>query len=152
MDTELAVGGQLLISAVVVYTQSSVLPLAACIFDELNIYCSIILLSMILEFLLQSRVQVASKNGQNTAKPQTKWSSIRQQPVNRSQSFLERSFHCAFVCVRAYATEALLDSAEAESMLSSFRRMLRGVCDGDILLDSNLQIQGSPATWAKLLA
>ncbi|CAJ1447788.1 unnamed protein product [Effrenium voratum] len=103
MDTELAVGGQLLISAVVVYTQSSVLPLAACIFDELNIYCSIILLSMILEFLLQSRVQ------------------------------------------------ALLDSAEAESMLSSFRRMLRGVCDGDILLDSNLQIQGSPECLKHLL-
>lgn len=43
------------------------------------------------------------------------------------------------VCSRIRAT---LDTAEAESLLSSFRRMLRGVCDGELLLDHNLQVEG----------
>ena len=36
--------------------------------------------------------------------------------------------------------EALLDTADAETLVSSFRRMLRGVCDGEVLLDSNCSI------------
>ncbi|CAJ1447790.1 unnamed protein product [Effrenium voratum] len=56
---------------------------------------------------------------------------------------LEFLLHCR--------VEALLDSEEAESMLSSLRRMLRGVCDGEILLDSNLQIQGNPECLKHLL-
>ena len=38
--------------------------------------------------------------------------------------------------------EALLQTADAESLLSSFRRMLRGVCDGEVLLDGQLKIFG----------
>lgn len=38
--------------------------------------------------------------------------------------------------------EALLQTADAESLLSSFRRMLRGVCDGEVLLDDQLKIFG----------
>ncbi|CAK9087090.1 unnamed protein product [Durusdinium trenchii] len=47
--------------------------------------------------------------------------------------------------------EALLETADAESMLSSFRRMLRGLCDGALLLDSGLRVQGSPACLKHLL-
>eukprot|EP00913_Durusdinium_trenchii_P035658 g33367.t2 len=35
---------------------------------------------------------------------------------------------------------AQLDTADAESLLSSFRRVLRGVCDGDVLLDSEMNV------------
>lgn len=35
---------------------------------------------------------------------------------------------------------AKLDSADAESLVSSFRRMLRGVCDGELLLDSQMKV------------
>ncbi|CAK9057996.1 Reverse transcriptase domain-containing protein [Durusdinium trenchii] len=35
---------------------------------------------------------------------------------------------------------AQLDTADAESLLSSFRRVLRGVCDGDVLLDSQMNV------------
>eukprot|EP00913_Durusdinium_trenchii_P025032 g23497.t1 len=35
---------------------------------------------------------------------------------------------------------ARLDTADAESLLSSFRRVLRGVCDGDVLLDSQMNV------------
>ena len=38
--------------------------------------------------------------------------------------------------------EALLDTADAETLVSSFQRMLRGVCDGEVLLDHNYQISG----------
>ena len=35
---------------------------------------------------------------------------------------------------------ALLNTADAESLVSSFRRMLRGVCDGEVLLDSQMMV------------
>ena len=35
---------------------------------------------------------------------------------------------------------ALLDTADAESLVSSFRQMLRGVCDGEVLLDSHMNV------------
>ena len=35
---------------------------------------------------------------------------------------------------------ALLDTADAESLVSSFRRVLRGVCDGEVLLDSRMMV------------
>ena len=35
---------------------------------------------------------------------------------------------------------ALLNTADAESLVSSFRRMLRGVCDGEVLLDSRMMV------------
>ncbi|CAK9056266.1 unnamed protein product [Durusdinium trenchii] len=35
---------------------------------------------------------------------------------------------------------ALLDTADAESLVSSFRRVLRGVCDGEVLLDSHMNV------------
>lgn len=47
--------------------------------------------------------------------------------------------------------EALLDTAEAETMLESFRKMLRAVCDGAVLLDSDLRIQGSHECLKHLL-
>ena len=34
----------------------------------------------------------------------------------------------------------LLDTADAESLVSSFRRVLRGVCDGEVLLDSRMMV------------
>lgn len=37
---------------------------------------------------------------------------------------------------------ATLQTADAESLVSSFRRMLRGVCDGEVLLDHNFEICG----------
>ncbi|CAE7666997.1 unnamed protein product [Symbiodinium sp. CCMP2592] len=41
--------------------------------------------------------------------------------------------------VRATLCAQFLHS-DAESLMSSFRRMLRGVCDGEVLLDSNLRV------------
>mmetsp|Transcript_18425 Transcript_18425/g.37956 ORF Transcript_18425/g.37956 Transcript_18425/m.37956 type:complete len:597 (-) Transcript_18425:229-2019(-) len=37
---------------------------------------------------------------------------------------------------------ALLDVADAETLVSSFQHVLRGICDGDILLNSNMAIHG----------
>ena len=34
----------------------------------------------------------------------------------------------------------LLNTADAESLVSSFRRVLRGVCDGEVLLDSSMMV------------
>ena len=34
--------------------------------------------------------------------------------------------------------QAVFDTADAETLVSSFRRMLRGVCDGEVLLDNQL--------------
>ena len=36
--------------------------------------------------------------------------------------------------------QASLDSANAESLTSCFRRLLRGVCDGEVLLDSQMNV------------
>ena len=47
--------------------------------------------------------------------------------------------------------EAQFASAEAESMLSGFRRLLRGVCDGEVLLDSQMGIQGEPQCLKHML-
>lgn len=35
---------------------------------------------------------------------------------------------------------ALLETADAESLVSSFQRMLHGVCDGEVLLDSDMKV------------
>ncbi|CAK9102341.1 unnamed protein product [Durusdinium trenchii] len=35
---------------------------------------------------------------------------------------------------------AVLDTADAESLVSSFRKVLRGVCDGEVLLDSRMNV------------
>ena len=35
---------------------------------------------------------------------------------------------------------ALFDTADAESLLSTFRRILRGVCEGEVLLDSQMNV------------
>ena len=35
---------------------------------------------------------------------------------------------------------ARFDCSDAESLMFSFRRMLRGVCDGEVLLDSTFRI------------
>lgn len=59
--------------------------------------------------------------------------------------------HCIFfgVCVSASIfidtvlrtrIYALLDNADAESLVSSFARVLRGVCDGEVLLDSQMNV------------
>ncbi|CAJ1361079.1 unnamed protein product, partial [Effrenium voratum] len=47
--------------------------------------------------------------------------------------------------------KVLCESAESESMLSCFRRLIRGVCDGDVLLDSQLKIHGEPNCLKHLL-
>ena len=39
--------------------------------------------------------------------------------------------------------EAQFRSSDAESITSGFRRMLRGICDGEVLLDGNWKVQGS---------
>ncbi|CAJ1439836.1 unnamed protein product [Effrenium voratum] len=47
--------------------------------------------------------------------------------------------------------QASLDMADAECMVSSFRRVLRSFCDCELLLDSNLQIQGNGDRLTRLL-
>ena len=47
--------------------------------------------------------------------------------------------------------EAKFETAHAESMLAGFRRLLRGVCDGEVLLDSHLNIQGDAQSLKHLL-
>ncbi|CAL1135535.1 unnamed protein product [Cladocopium goreaui] len=47
--------------------------------------------------------------------------------------------------------QACLQSADAEWMVSSFRRVLRGVCDCEFLLDHNLKIQGNPECLQHML-
>ena len=47
--------------------------------------------------------------------------------------------------------EAQLKFADAESITSGFRRMLRGVCDGELLLDENRRIKEHSAAVSQLL-
>ncbi|CAJ1337992.1 unnamed protein product, partial [Effrenium voratum] len=47
--------------------------------------------------------------------------------------------------------EVVWASADSESMLASFRRLLRGACDGEVLLDSEMKIHGEPASLKHLL-
>eukprot|EP00913_Durusdinium_trenchii_P018342 g17230.t1 len=55
--------------------------------------------------------------------------------------------------------DALLDTADADSLISSFRSMLRGVCDGEVLLDSGMnenvveaRLTNAPMTeWPSIL-
>ena len=35
---------------------------------------------------------------------------------------------------------AMLDTADAESLICGFRRVLRGLCDGEVLLDSHMSL------------
>lgn len=52
------------------------------------------------------------------------------------------------VCCRVRAS---LETAESTSLLSGFRRMLRGVCDGEVLLDHQLNVQGKAECLKHLL-
>ncbi|CAJ1383013.1 unnamed protein product [Effrenium voratum] len=104
LDTHLAAWGQLLFLLVNLFSKA-INEGSSFIFmlDELSICCANLMLSVVLEALIRSRIQ------------------------------------------------AMLDSADAESMVASFRRMLRGLCDGDLLLDSNLRIQGEAHCLKHLL-
>lgn len=42
---------------------------------------------------------------------------------------------------------AVLDTADAESLVSSFRKVLRGVCDGEVLLDSRMNVLKVSWAW-----
>lgn len=48
--------------------------------------------------------------------------------------------------------EAQFKSADAESITSGFRQMLRGVCDGEVLLNGSLEINGSSRRLSCLLS
>ena len=53
-------------------------------------------------------------------------------------------------CLRDnYATR--FRSEDAEAMIEAFRRMLRGICDGELLLDDALNIQGHSSCLNRLL-
>eukprot|EP00438_Fugacium_kawagutii_P017045 Skav204914 [mRNA] locus=scaffold1506:38662:40158:- [translate_table: standard] len=59
-------------------------------------------------------------------------------------AFVAANAYCSWVLelwVRA-SIEASLKNADAESLILSFRRMLRGVCDGEVLLDDQFKIHG----------
>ncbi|CAJ1396228.1 unnamed protein product [Effrenium voratum] len=47
--------------------------------------------------------------------------------------------------------EAKFETTHAESMLAGFRRLLRGVCDGEFLLDNHLNIHGDAQSLKQLL-
>ena len=56
------------------------------------------------------------------------------------------------VCLFEFPTRSRLAMLiDSESMVSSFRRMLRGVCDGELILDENLQIIGNTDSLTRLL-
>lgn len=40
-------------------------------------------------------------------------------------------------------TDASLENSDAESLVSGFRRVLRGVCDGEVLLDNRMEARKS---------
>lgn len=48
------------------------------------------------------------------------------------------------VCARL---RAALDAAQHEALLGSVQRILRGVCDGAVLLDDEHRVQGTAETW-----
>ncbi|CAE7543048.1 unnamed protein product [Symbiodinium natans] len=48
--------------------------------------------------------------------------------------------------------EASLRSKDSDSMIFGFRQMLKGICDGALLLDSSLQINGSAVCLQRLLS
>ncbi|CAE7463993.1 unnamed protein product [Symbiodinium necroappetens] len=54
------------------------------------------------------------------------------------------------LCVRSHL-RASLASADAESMVQGFRHVLRGICDGEVLLDSRMQICGEGKCLQHLL-
>ncbi|CAE7254650.1 RH39 [Symbiodinium sp. CCMP2456] len=54
------------------------------------------------------------------------------------------------LCVRSHL-RASLASADAESMVQGFRHVLRGICDGEVLLDSKMQICGEGKCLQHLL-
>lgn len=47
---------------------------------------------------------------------------------------------------------ASCESKDSDSLIVGFRRMLRGICDGDLLLDGDLKICGSCSCLQRLLA
>ena len=48
------------------------------------------------------------------------------------------------VCARLRAAR---DAAQHEALLGSVQRILRGVCDGAVLLDDEHRVQGTAETW-----
>ena len=48
--------------------------------------------------------------------------------------------------------EADLQRADAESIVAGFRAVLRGVCDGELLLDGDLNIQEGMSCLSRLLS
>ena len=47
---------------------------------------------------------------------------------------------------------ASFQSQDSDSMIAGFRQMLKGICDGDLLLDGNFQICGSAPCLQRLLS
>ena len=47
---------------------------------------------------------------------------------------------------------AEIGQSDSESLVAGFRRMLRGICDGDLLLDNALQVQDSKSCLNRLLS
>ena len=50
-------------------------------------------------------------------------------------------------CVKTF-----FESQDSDSLISGFRQMLRGICDGELLVDSNLRICGGAPCLQRLLA
>ena len=66
---------------------------------------------------------------------------------------------CMYAIICSYLVEsmlrgriyALMGSADAESLVSSFQRLLRGVCDGEVLLDSKFKVAQESEHLQRLL-
>ena len=84
------------------------------------------------------------------------WKAWKLDPFSVHVTLLQQLTILAFIVVLAGIMEfndrsriALLTNSE--SMVLSFRRVLRGVCDGEVLLDSKLRISGNAACLQTLL-
>eukprot|EP00438_Fugacium_kawagutii_P015551 Skav228562 [mRNA] locus=scaffold4568:40948:42633:+ [translate_table: standard] len=84
------------------------------------------------------------------------WNAWRRDPFSVHVTLLQQLTILAFIIVLAGIMEfndrsriALLTNSE--SMVLSFRRVLRGVCDGEVLLDSKLRISGQAGCLQTLL-
>ncbi|OLQ06055.1 hypothetical protein AK812_SmicGene10683 [Symbiodinium microadriaticum] len=73
--------------------------------------------------------------------------------------FLHLSYQVVMAVLFAIITEtthrerilAFVNSQDADSLVSAFRQMLKGVCDGDLLLDGGLKICGGSGCLKRLL-
>ena len=71
------------------------------------------------------------------------------------QAFLAVFIICQCIMLESYLRDNLaaeFRSADAEFMLSGFRRMLGGICDGEVLLDGELRIHGRSSCLNRLLS